>query len=201
MAILVIRHGETELNASRVLQHPDTPLSARGRQQAARLAERLGSAPLAAILVSDYRRALDTAAPLRAASGVPMEVIEDLRERNYGDLRGRPYHTLEQDPHALDYEPPGGESWAVFHARVARVWQTVLRSAERSTGDLAVVTHGLVCRSLCERVLGYPAPLVASDVVFLNTCVTVVEGPPWRLELVGCVRHLDEDLQGRGALA
>ena len=32
MAIFLIRHGETPLNASRVLQWPDTPLSERGQQ-------------------------------------------------------------------------------------------------------------------------------------------------------------------------
>ena len=43
--ILLIRHGETELNAKRVLQPPETPLSERGVAQAERLARRLETDP------------------------------------------------------------------------------------------------------------------------------------------------------------
>ena len=45
MAIVLVRHGETESNAQRVLQHPETPLSERGLAQARRVAERLARAP------------------------------------------------------------------------------------------------------------------------------------------------------------
>ena len=41
MSILLIRHGETALNAARIVQHPETPLNERGVGQARRLAERL----------------------------------------------------------------------------------------------------------------------------------------------------------------
>ena len=71
MTLLLIRHGETALNAARVLQPADTPLSARGAAQAEALAGRLaawrgaprepGGAPLAGILSSDLPRALATA--------------------------------------------------------------------------------------------------------------------------------------------
>jgi len=39
MAIYLVRHAETDANATRVVQVPGVPLSARGRAQAARLAE------------------------------------------------------------------------------------------------------------------------------------------------------------------
>ena len=34
MKVYLVRHGETPLNASRILQHPGTPLSERGAAQA-----------------------------------------------------------------------------------------------------------------------------------------------------------------------
>ena len=41
MTILLVRHGETDGNASRVLQRADVPLNERGMRQAERLARRL----------------------------------------------------------------------------------------------------------------------------------------------------------------
>ena len=68
MAILVIRHGETDLNAGRVIQWPDTPLSKRGVRQAARLGERLANASIGRIIASDYARAYSTAEAVAAAA-------------------------------------------------------------------------------------------------------------------------------------
>jgi broad specificity phosphatase PhoE len=38
MTILVVRHGETDGNAARILQRPDVPLNERGMRQAEELA-------------------------------------------------------------------------------------------------------------------------------------------------------------------
>jgi broad specificity phosphatase PhoE len=42
--IYLVRHGETQGNALRVVQTPDVPLSPRGEEQARRLARRLAGA-------------------------------------------------------------------------------------------------------------------------------------------------------------
>ena len=41
MTILLVRHGETDGNAARILQRPDVPLNERGMRQAEQLAQRL----------------------------------------------------------------------------------------------------------------------------------------------------------------
>ena len=41
MTILIVRHGETDGNAARILQRPDVPLNERGMRQAEQLARRL----------------------------------------------------------------------------------------------------------------------------------------------------------------
>ena len=190
MAIVLVRHGETPGNAARVLQMPDTPLSPRGVAQAERLADRLAARAVSRILSSDYTRAQMTAAPLQAATGVALELDPDLRERNFGDLRGTAYADLEVDPFAPDYVPPQGESWEALHARVDRVWARLTATAGREQGDLVVVTHGLVCHSLVSRHLALDAE--APDRGFGNTSVTLVEPePPWRVLLRGCTAHLD----------
>jgi len=192
MSIFLIRHGETVGNASRVVQHPDDPLSPRGVAQAERLARRLAGEGIAHIVSSDFARAASTARALERMLAVGLTFEPLLQERSFGDLRGTPYAELGLDMFAPDYAPPNGETWDVFHRRVDRAWARVQALAAATAGHLAVVTHGLVCRSLAERHL----VLAEGEMVPLkweNTSLTICEGPaPWRVGLLNCVAHLDD---------
>jgi 2,3-bisphosphoglycerate-dependent phosphoglycerate mutase len=191
MAILLIRHGETALNAARVMQSPDTPLGPRGIEQARRLALRLAARPPVAVLCSDYLRAMMTAEAILERIPVPVEYREGLRERDFGELRGRVYAELPPEVFADDYSPPGGESLEVFDARVDRAWEAVESVARDLDGDLAVVTHALVCRSVVRRRLVLAAGVDPVKVPIVNTSVTVIDGPPWRVSRLACAAHLD----------
>jgi len=191
MAIFLIRHGETLGNATRTVQHPDIGLSPRGLEQAERLATRLEREGITAILASDYARAAQTAAQLGRVTGVAVRHEPLLRERNFGDIRGTPYADLGFDMFAPDYAPPNGETWEVFHARVDRAWEVVRAAVGPDAGHLAVVTHGLVCRSLAARHLLLPEGAVVPE-RWENTAVTVVDVPaPWRVRRLNCIAHLD----------
>ena len=159
--IFLIRHGETVGNATRVVQLPDAALSPRGIAQAERLARRLAGEGIASILSSDLARAMTTAEHVRRATGAPIAFDPLLQERNFGDLRGIPYAELNFDPFAPDYEPPAGESWPIFHARVDLAWQAIQSLAAEVEGPLAVITHGLVCRSIAVRHVVLPDGVVA----------------------------------------
>ena len=65
MTILIVRHGETDGNALRILQRADVPLNERGQQQAAQLARRLCADGFVHILCSDFERARDDGGPDR----------------------------------------------------------------------------------------------------------------------------------------
>jgi probable phosphoglycerate mutase len=190
--LFLIRHGETVGNASRTVQRPDSPLSSRGVAQAGRLARRLASEPIARIVSSDLPRAVATAEHLQRATGAALSFEPLLQERNFGDLRGTPYTELGLDMFAPDYEPPNGESWAAFHARVDRAWTRVQHLATTTSGQLAIVTHGLVCRSLAARHL----VLAEGEAVperWWNASVTIVDCPaPWRVRLLNCIAHLED---------
>jgi broad specificity phosphatase PhoE len=195
VSIFLIRHGETVGNASRVVQRPDNPLSPRGIAQAERLARRLARERIGRVLSSDLARAAATAEHLRRATGAPLSFDPLLHERNFGDLRGTPYAELGFDMFEPDYAPPNGESWPVFHARVDRAWARVQEVAAMTDGHLAVVTHGLVCRSLAARHLVLPDGESAPE-RWDNTSLTIVDCPaPWHVRLLNCVAHL-EDLDG-----
>lgn len=193
MAILLIRHGETAFNAARIVQLPDTPLNERGQRQARRLARRLEDYDLGAIVSSDYVRARMTAEAIAERAGMPITFRESLRERNFGENRGKSHVDLEYDLFAPDFHPPGGESWEEFHGRVARAWQEVLDFAAGIEGDLAVVTHALVCRSLATHHVEIPAELDPDPSRWPNTALTIIDhAPPWRVSLLACAEHLDE---------
>ena len=198
MSILLIRHGETDGNANRVVQVPETPLSERGLAQAALLGERLANVGITRIIASDYARAAMTAANVSDAAGIAVESEPLLRERNFGDHRGCRYDDLDVELFSPDYAPPGGEDWEIFHARVDSAWAAIRAAAAQGDGRLAVVTHGLVLYSLTQRHVMLSKE-EESTMGFANTSLTVVERQaPWRVELLNCSAHLDATTSNDG---
>ena len=190
VSIFLIRHGETDCNAARIVQLPDVPLSARGLAQADQLARRLAGLGIGAILSSDLRRAVMTAERIQQYAEVPLTFDAGLQERNFGAVRGQPYATLDVDLFAPDYAPPGGERWEEFHLRIDSVWPRVVAAAAATDGHLAVVTHGLVCHSLAVRQLDVGP---AAPTHWHNASLTIVDAsPPWAVRTLNCTAHLDE---------
>ena len=195
MSILLVRHGETALNAARTVQHPETALNERGMGQARRLAERLADFPVAAIVSSDYKRAHMTAQAIAGVTGLPIVIQESLRERNFGDARGVPHADLPVELYAPDFHPANGESWSMFHERVTVAWKEIRERAADTQGDLVVVSHALVCRSLAENHLGMAEGIDAKVARWPNTALTIIESrAPWLVSVLACGAHLDGDV-------
>jgi broad specificity phosphatase PhoE len=140
MAVLFVRHGETNSNAERRVQVPETPLSDRGLLQAEQLGERLAnekSLEVVKIITSDYLRAVQTADAVSQALDMPVVYERLLRERNFGDLRGKLNHDLQMN--GIDvlgeyYHPPNGESWDMFRARMEQAWEVIMEES-RALGE------------------------------------------------------------------
>jgi broad specificity phosphatase PhoE len=149
------------------------------------------------ILSSDLARARMTAEALHEQTGATMELEPSLQERNFGDLRGTPYADLKEDPFAPGYSPPGGETWEAFHARVDQAWDRVRMRLGFVRGNLALVTHGLVCRSLVERIFHLEADLGPVPRHWPNTSFTIVDAhSPWVVRLLNCTVHLNDETRG-----
>lgn len=191
MTLLFVRHGETALNAARVMQPADTPLSPRGLAQAQAVAQRLAPLRPAAVLSSDLPRALQTAQAIAAAAGgLAVQTTALLHERHFGDFRGRPHDSFSFDPIAMTEAPPGGESMADFLHRVAQAFAQAVALRAALDGPLVVVSHGLVIRALLGPHVGVPAGVPVPARIG-NTSVTEVEpAPPHRALRVDCMRHL-----------
>jgi alpha-ribazole phosphatase/probable phosphoglycerate mutase len=87
-------------------------LSEAGREQAAMLGERRRDGGIAAVFVSDLRRAVETAEIAFAGGAMPIYQDARLRECNYGALNGAPVEQLaaERALH-IDRPFPGGQSY------------------------------------------------------------------------------------------
>ncbi len=148
--LLFIRHGETDWNRQHRFQGQiDVPLNATGQRQAARMAARLAGDRHDLLLASDLQRALQTAAPLAHAWGMPALPVPGLREQGFGIFEGLEVAAIQSGhaelwrqwlAHDADFALPGGESARQFNARVMAAVQAL---ADAHPGRrLAVVTHG-----------------------------------------------------------
>jgi alpha-ribazole phosphatase/probable phosphoglycerate mutase len=161
----LIRHGEPVPEVrGRCYGRLDVGLSAEGRCQVERVAQRLEAEPLHAICASPRRRTLESARILASARACGVQVEEDLREIDFGDFEGLPYEQIaERYPeiyrqwmeHPTEVEFPNGESFVKMCARVTRSIAALLA---RHAGDcVAVVTHSGVIRIVLADALGMPA--------------------------------------------
>jgi broad specificity phosphatase PhoE len=162
--MVVIRHGETTLNAEgRYTGQLDPPLTARGREQAAALAP-VVAGPFDRRLHSGARRAQDTLRIACEAAGLAdVELIADpsWRERSFGILEGEPAGGWTQ-PADLDAAPPGGESYRALGLRVLAAVDALRAEAQMSGRPLRVLlcAHSGVLRMLAA--IAADAPDVAA---------------------------------------
>ena len=161
LQLVLVRHGESEGNrAGAFTGHSPSPLTPRGRAQARRVAEALGSPRPDAIYSSDLRRAVDTAAPLADRLGVQVVAREALRERDMGAWVGRTFADIEaRDPDDWrrlrdrdpDHRPPGGESHRECAARVAHALDQIV--ADHPDGHVVVFSHGVAMHHMMRHLL------------------------------------------------
>ena len=188
----LIRHGETDLNASRTIQWPQTPLNPQGRWQANRVAAALQDKNIGCIISSDYVRARETAEQIHRITTAPMSLDTRLRERHFGKLRGTSWppswHQFDSD----EFEPPGGESQPVFRKRVTMAWHALQENLTQAERSIAIVTHGLVCRTLAQNHLTWSEH--SAPPRFSNTSITVIGGAaPWHVLQGPTDDHLKEN--------
>ena len=157
--LVVVRHGETEWSQSgRHTGRTDIPLTDRGRQQAASLGRALRGRTFSRVLSSPLERALDTCR--LAGYSDRVEVVDDLREWDYGAYEGRTrVEIAAQIPGWTVWTHPivDGESLTALGRRTDRVIATALPIG----GDVLVFAHGHILRVLAARWIEQ-APILGS---------------------------------------
>ena len=166
--VILVRHGRTTANATGVLagRAPGVRLDGTGRDQAARLGERLAVVPLVAVVSSPLERCRQTSRMiLDHQAGSPLTPIEKgLTECDYGEWQGKALRDLAHEPlwSVVQAQPsaavfPGGESLAAMQARSVAAIRRLDASFESKHGTGAVwvaVSHGDIIKSILADALG-----------------------------------------------
>ena len=174
--IYLVRHGETAMNARKVMRGWDDPkLNEEGRMDAQQVAKALKGVRLDSAFSSDLRRATETMQTIeKAQEKKPRTVVTELlRTIDVGTWTGKPLDEMEpkllklQDRWRTDPSAaaPGGESWAVFQGRQIKAWKQILAA----DGDNILVVAHLRCTVWA---LGYALvgqkPLAGDDLLLLG---------------------------------
>jgi broad specificity phosphatase PhoE len=158
--ILLARHGESDWNrAGRWQGFADRPLTDRGREQAAELAERLADISLDAIYSSDLERARVTAESVAAAQGLTVTTMPELREVDVGSWEGLTREEAQaRFPEDFRVWRNGGVGWhdgETYLQMSERILSAVSAIAARHEGGRAlVVAHGGPIRAIHAAALG-----------------------------------------------
>ena len=169
-AFYFLRHGETELNARQLVAGSlDTELTALGQEQALHAAALLADEPITAVYASPLKRARDTATPIAGMLRLPVVVIPELAERNWGALEGQPRASRMRG-----MTPEGAESPQAFTKRV-------LAGLSRVEGEVPlIVGHSGIFRVLCRTV-----EIVETEAPVMNAVPVRFQPVPeggWKLE-------------------
>lgn len=150
MKWVLIRHGQTQGN----LEHryigcrTDEPLCEAGVTALLRCTR----PAVGKVFASPMRRCLETAALLYP--GVPVEVIDDFQECDFGEFENKNYAELNG---RADYQAwidsggempfPGGESRAAFAQRCVAAFEKICQQQV----DCALIAHGGTLMAIMER--------------------------------------------------
>lgn len=164
MKLYVARHGETDWNSEHRMQGwIDIPLNAVGLEQAETLAGRLTEAGIRPdrIYASPLTRARQTAAPMAERAGLPVILLDGLKEIGFGEWEGLIYNDeiAARDPdiyaawRADRYHnaAPGGENCQTVIGRLVPAMKRILDDGD---GTVLVVMHGAVLKTLYFAVNG-----------------------------------------------
>lgn len=162
--LYLLRHGQTEYNASRRMQGQlDTKLSEFGIEQAYNAARYLSQKNICAILSSDLSRAHNTALEVSRLIDVPVVTDPRLRETNLGQWQGQRHKDVDAKypgararwRHDVTWAPPGGETRLEVAARAREVVDELMRDLpEWEDRAVLIVAHGGTISALTASLLG-----------------------------------------------
>jgi len=172
----MVRHGETEWNATRRYQgQQDIELNDKGREQAQKIAARLAKLKFDLIYSSDLKRAKECADLIAAPLGMKVETSSALRERCFGILEGKTRKEAEVESWWAEFKeskgfvpPPGGETREKMRERVINFADEI---ASKNVGEMILlVTHGGVIRQIVAEIMQLPKEGKQSTRIRLDNC-------------------------------
>ena len=159
MKIYVVRHGQTDYNINGLFQgRKDIPLNSVGIKQAEETAQKFKNISVDIILVSPLTRAKETAKYISNVTGVKPIIEQDLIERNFGDMEGKPNREYCNIKMLLDYE----KNYNICNVEpiqslFKRVSDCLDKIIDKYMGkNVVLVTHGGVAQAIDCYFNGFP---------------------------------------------
>jgi broad specificity phosphatase PhoE len=142
--LILVKHAHVQTDPA--LPATAWPLSAKGREDAARLAQRLGPYAIQTIVTSTEAKAIETGRILADALKVRVEQAQGLHEHDRSNVpmmaRSGDFISAVADFFARPSQLVLGRESA--HEALARFETAVAAVVAGTTGNLAIVTHGTV---------------------------------------------------------
>ena len=167
MRIYAIRHGQSEANLKAAhAGWAQVPLTEKGHAQAEAVQHRLKEVHFDKVIVSDLRRAIQTAQ--HALPDYDYEYDWRIREIGVGNLEGKLVSDCEtelgetyiQNRQNRDFTAYGGENLEMMQQRIASFMDDL--TGEPEDAQIAVVCHeGAICGMLCHVLQCWPERLAA----------------------------------------
>jgi probable phosphoglycerate mutase len=189
VTLLLVRHAQTVWHAENRYAGGDSDidLTPDGAAQAAGLAAWAAGRGVDAVVSSPVRRARETAAPCADAVGVPLRVVDGLREVSFGIAEGRTLAELDPGVAArfrAGSPFPGSEPFD----DAARRGADALRELA-GAGTVLVVAHNTLLRLALCALLGLPPARYRQVFPRLdNTAVTEIDLPADRASPAALLR-------------
>jgi len=159
--LTLIRHGESVLNSQRRIQgNFDSSLTPRGKSQTELLSQRIKkrNEPIDFIFSSPLKRAYETADIISNYLGLPVRIINGLKEINLGDWEGKLIDEVRTSEPGLfsDFisKPaecliPSGENTLDFQKRIVTSIKDILETHKMK--NILIVSHaGAISAFLCH---------------------------------------------------
>ena len=161
--LYLVRHGDSRQDqVKRYIGQTDLTLNPVGRTQIKSLQRTLAEIDFARIYSSDLRRCQETARIIAGPLGKSIRMVPSLREIDLGEWEGQPMASIrERFPEEyqrrgrelVEFSPPGGESFRDLQSRVVPGFLEII---SRASGNVLLVAHAGVNRTILCHVLGLP---------------------------------------------
>lgn len=161
--IYLVRHGESFSNVGEIRQGAESPLTERGRREAAFVAKRVSTLPIEALIASPYVRARETAEIISREIGKSIEYSDLFTERRapsvqYGIRHDDPLN-IETNRHIREnfFKPNWRHSDEEnFDDLKKRAGDALAFLESRPEKNILVVGHGMFSRILLARLVMGP---------------------------------------------
>lgn len=202
LRLYITRHGETEWNTQGRMQGwKNSNLTERGMSNAKALGRALKDVEFERVYCSPLDRTRHTAELIFDGRDIEIVYEDNLKEIHLGEFEGLNQDEIKaiypefknhfwEKPHL--YAAKSGEDFYKVRERVVNALEKII--SENKTGNILIVTHGVVLKTIHSYFKNLPMERLWDPPFIYDTSLTIVEidNDKHKVVLEGDISHLDE---------